>query len=276
MAVQSIDLYAQVTSDGLPWWRLQLSNWGNRGAGADADSIAYAGTIAEAAGVVIIGPDSTADQAVIDYTRTLSGPAIITPTPGALNQRSFTVGINKPGVALPGPLTVRSAFSTMFTDTYFKDGSPTELPFGTTEPLFEAPNLQLLFYPGQPIVPPYTKRNDMYRSSQTQFLAGTAEVLMAIWPVMGRSCKSLYFRATNDLVATVRVGAIVDYVTTQVGVAVPRAAEDTVNTVVINVNGTTGVQASVTTGRPMQWIGAYATRASGQGFINTQLIAQDC
>lgn len=274
MTVTSLYTYSQVLAAGYPFWRLQITNWGNRGAGADSDSIDYTGSIEAGAAAVMIGPDSTVDEINLAYYSTLIGPAVSILNPGSLNQLEFTVGVKRPVFNIPGPLAVGTSFSTMFTDTYFKDGDPAAQNFGTAEPLFEAPELQLLFYPTVPPLPPVPKRNDMYRSRQTAGGAGTSETLIGIWPVMGRSCKSLYFRATGDLVANIRVGGIIDVVSTSVGVPVSRAVEDTIGTAAIS--GVTGVQESITTGRPMQWISAYFTRVSGTGFINSVLFAEDC
>lgn len=281
MTIQSSFLYAQAVGAGLPFWRLQISNWGNRGAAADADSIVYTQPMKDSAAAIYIGPDSTVDEVIVNYNQILpTAPANPVFGPGdQRGQDSMTVGIRRPGIRLPGPLGIRTAYSTMFTDIYNKDGSAANLPFGTAEPLFEAPKLQLLVYPSPPKVLPERRRADMYRSSQT-LVNGDAgeEELIGIWPVMGRACKSLYFKATNtgDLVATVRVGGIVDYVTTQAGVAQPRVIEKTVNTATLTVNAATGVTAQCTTGRPMQWIAAYVTRISGTGFLETNLIAEDC
>jgi len=277
MTVQSLFLYSQIVGDGLPFWRLQISNWGNRGVGADATSVAYNQPIKDSAAAIVVGPDSTADEVIVNYNNVLQASALVVPNPGDLNQISQTVGITRPGLHLPGPLGIRTAYSTQFTDGYFKDGDPTVNPFGTLEPLFEAPNLELFLYPRPPKVPIFSKRNAMYRSRQPA--AGVdvgVETLIGIWPVMGRACKSIYFQATNDLVATVRVGGISAFITTQVGLPVARTFEKTVNTVTLTINGTTGVTAQCTTGRPMQWIAAYYTRVSGTGFINTNLIAEDC
>lgn len=280
MSIQSNFLYSQAVGAGLPFWRLEITNWGNRGAGADADSIAYTKPIKDSAAAIVIGPDSTVDQVIVGYNEVLNpGIAYVIPAPGNLNQISMTVGVKRPGFRLSGPLSVRTSYSTQFTDIYNKDGSPTNLPFGTAEPLFEAPRLQLLVYPTPPKVPIERRRNDMYRTVQTLVNGDIgAEELIGIWPVMGRGCKSLYFKAVNtgDLVATVRVGGIVDYVTTQVGLPSIRQVEKTVNNATLTVNAATGVTAQCTTGRPMQWIAAYVTRVSGTGLLDTVLIAEDC
>lgn len=276
MTVQSRLLYSQVLGAGLPFWRLELSNWGNRGAGADANSLQYQGRIDAGAAAIVIGPESTADEAVIRYNQGIGAPTAQAIFPGAVDQEELTIGVKKPGINLPGPLQVGTTFTTQFTDGYFRDGDPTGFPFGTLEPRFEAPTLQLLFYPRPPTNVAY-KRNDMYRSSRiaADGAIGT-ETLIAIWPVMGRACKSIYFRATGNLVATVRVGGIVDFVTTVLGLPQARVIEKTVNNVTLTVNATTGATAQCTTGRPMQWIAAYYTRVSGDGNIETNLIAEDC
>lgn len=279
MSVLSLKSYREALAAGDTFWRLEISNWGNRGTGADATSIAYPaaeGTPIDGAQYITIGPDSTADEAIITYQPPSSFNTLFTfPSPGINNQVSMSIGITRPGVMLPGELFVRTSLSTQFTDEYYRDGNPTVQAFGGIEPLFEAPRLQLLMYPFVPTMPAFPKRADMYRTMETNANADVgAETLIGIWPVMGRSCKALYFRATGTLVTAIRVGAVVDYVTTQVGLPVARPAEDTVQTA--NISAVSGVQESIITGRPMQWIAAYYTRTSGAGFINTQLIAQDC
>jgi hypothetical protein len=275
MSIQSLVTYQQALAAGDTFWRLQISNWGNRETGADANSIQYTGAV-DGAQYVTIGPESTADEVIVGYSAPSTfNRAFTIPNPGFQNQISMTVGITRPGVMLPGPLTIRTAMSTQFCDSYFRDGNPIVQNFGGLEPLFEAPSLQLLVYPYVPTMPALPKRADLYRHAQTSADADVGdETLIAIWPVMGRSCKALYFRATNDLVATIRVGAISYFTQTVVGNPSPRAVEDTVATA--DINATTGVQESIITGRPMQWVAVYYTRTSGTGFINTNLIAQDC
>jgi len=274
MAVVSLSTYRGALAAGDPFWRLQITNWGNRETGADANSIMYTDARVGGAQYVTIGPDSTADEVILDYSpAAITQQAFIVPNPGVTNQRSLTIGITRPGVMLPGELTIRTAYSTQFGDAYIRDGNPAGVPFGGLEPLFEAPQLQLITYFSVPTVPTLPKRCDMYRSRTTPAVAD-GEGLIGIWPVMGRSCKALYFRATNDLVATVRVGAISVFMGTSLGLPVNTPVEDTVTTA--SLNATTGVQESIITGRPMQWIAAYYTRTGGAGSIVTNLIAQDC
>jgi hypothetical protein len=276
MAVTSLSTYAAAIAAGNAFWRLQITNWGNRETGADANSIQYVEAPVQGVQYLAIGPDSTADEVIITYADpSLAQRAFTVPNPGFLNAISMTIGITKPGIVMPGPLTVRTALSTQFGDAYIRDGNPASQPFGGTEALFEAPTLQLLAYPETPTVPVSNKRNDMYRSSQVASAGDVGvEQLIGIWPVMGRSCKSIYFQGTGTLAASVRVGGIATYVLTSVGLPVPRTIEDTVGTA--TVDATTGTQASLSTGRPMQWLAAYMTRTGGAGSMTTILTASDC
>ena len=276
MAVTSVLTLDEALQKGLPFWRLQISNWGNRQTGADATSLRYpaSGTLTTSPQLVAIGPDSTADEALLEYNP-YSNTAFLAPNPGALDQETISIGLQKPGVFVPGPISVRTAFSTQFTDTYVKDGTPGNAAFGTSS-VFEAPTLQLLVYPaGSPITPVFAKRNLLYRSTSvdtTAFVLGT-EVPIAYWPVMGRGCKAIYMRATNTLVANVRIGLISTYEATNVGVVSPRIVEKTVGSGAIN--GNTAVSYARGTGLPGQWLAVYITPTAGAGFVQANLVASD-
>lgn len=284
MSVTSKSTYAQSIASGMPFWRLQITNWGNRGVNADTNSLEYIAAGVGSAQQIVMGPDSTADEVLIVYNDLSYTPQLLAKQnadinasfpPGDTSDIIVTIGIHKPGAMLPGPLRIRTAYSTQFYDTYYRDGDPNPSNFGGAEPLFERPTLQLLVYPEPPTVPIFAKRSDMYRNAAPDADSDVGEEqLIGIWPVMGRSCKSVYFRATGDLVGTVRVGGISTYIATSGGV-VNNVVEDTVSGG-IAVNAVTGVQASITTGRPMQFLAAYVTRTSGAGTIITNLVASDC
>jgi hypothetical protein len=276
MTVQSIATYAGAIESGMPFWRLQISNWGNRGATTDANSLTYVAAAIKGAQYVVIGPDSTADEVNVAYNDlAIQNTAFAVPNPGVLNQISMTVGINRPGVILGGDLTIRTAISTMFGDTYFRDGVAAAQTFGGAQPLFEAPNLQLLFYPQLPTAVPLPKRNDMYRSFETNATGDVgAETLIAIWPIMGRTKQAVFFRATGTLVGTIRVAVISSFVGNTVGAPTVRPAEDTV-AAALAIDATTGVQASSEPNRLAQYISLYYTRSAGAGTIISNLIASD-
>lgn len=255
---------------GMPFWRLQISNWGNVGTGADANSVQYVDGPVSSAQYVVIGPDSTADEVVIGYDDNALAFGNTGSSPLILGREQFTIGIVRPGAMLPGPLTVIATIATRFGDVYFKDGDPAAQPFGLTAPRFQPPEIQLLFYNVVPSVPTYTKRSMLHRTVFEAAGAVGVETLFGIWPVMGRSCKSVYFRATGTAVASVRVGGI----TASRTVGPPLLFETTVATNTINAN--TGVNASISTDRPMQWLAAYATTTAGAGAIQVEMTAQDC
>lgn len=261
MAITSRNTYAESVAAGMPFWRLDITTWGNTATGADPNSLQYTAAAVGSAQYLVIGPDSTADIVTASYRDNADNFVAKGSTPP-----SMSVGIVRPGVVLPGALIIDAYTSTLFGDTYYRDGDPNEHPFGGTEPLCEQPTLQLLAYTTTPANPVYPKRNDMYRTTTVE-LAGGGEQLVRIWPVMGRSCKAVYMRATGTAVATIRVGAIT---TGNAGAPI----EDTVTTA--DVNAVTGVQESIITGRPMQWLAVYATLTAGAGNLNVNLIAQDC
>lgn len=272
MAVTSALTSNQAVQAGLPFWRLQISNWGNRQTGADATSLRYPaiGNVDMSPQLISIGPDSTADEVLLEYNPYDNTPYLI-PSPGVLDQETISVGLQKPGVFVPGPFRLRTSFSTQFSDTYVKDGVPGSVAFGTAA-TFEAPTLQLLIYPnGSPITPVLPRRNLMYRSAST--VGGVGEQTIGIWPVMGRMCKSVYMRATGSLIATVRIGLISAYEATNAGVISPRVVERTVGTGTINA--TTAAAYARGTAMPAQWLAAYATVTGGAGSILTNLIASD-
>lgn len=276
MAVTSVLTLDEALQKGLPFWRLQISNWGNRQTGADATSLRYpaSGRINVSPQLITIGPDSTADEALLEYNPYYDG-AFTVPNPGVLDQETISIGLQKPAAFTPGPILVRTAFSTQFTDTYVKDGTAGNAAFGTSS-VFEAPTLQLLVYPsGSPITPVFAKRNLLYRSTSfdtTPLVLGT-EVPIAYWPVMGRGCKAIYMRATNTLVANVRIGLISTYEATSGGAPSPRIIEKTVGSGVIN--GVTAVSYARGTALPGQWLAVYITPTAGVGFAQANLVASD-
>lgn len=278
MAIQSIHTYKEVRSSFGPWWRLEVSNWGNRGALADTTSIVAPidNPPDGGAAAIFIGPDSTADQVIVNYVDPVPPPfATLFPNPGVLNQLRMTCGINEPFVDVPGPYFFSTAFSTQFTDLYFKDGVTAAQAFGTANPAFEAPLLQVISYLTPPTTPPSGKRNTMQRVRSTAAIGGQ-EATVAIWPVMGRKKISVYMRVDGTLVANPRIGAIADFVNTSLGLPAPVQFEDTISPAAVGaLDATTGAQFSFTTEQPMQWIAVYATQTAGAGTIFATLIASD-
>ena len=279
MTVQGTSTYASVVTSGMPFWRLEISNWGNRETNADANSLEYVDAPVNGGGQVIaIGPDSTVDTVIVAYQDLSMTPQLLTKLnididsfpPGTLNLIMESVSTVRPGVLLPGPLRVRAAQSSMYADTYYRDGDATTSPFGGGEPLFERPQLQLYVYPSLPGLSVPHRRSDMLRSTVTT-AAGVTETLIGIWPVAGRKTKAVYFRVTDTLTANVRVGLISGYVAGTAGSPLPRMVEDTLNTAAV----TATAQASMSSAVPCQYLAAYYTRTGGAGDVITNLIASD-
>lgn len=265
----------------MPFWRLEISNWGNRQTNADANSLEYVAAPVNGGGqVIVVGPDSTVDTVLVAYQDLSLTPQVLvklnndidTAAPGSINLIMESVSVVRPGVLLPGPLRIRAAESSMYADTYYRDGSSTTSPFGGGEPLFERPQLQLYVYPSLPQLFVPHRRADMLRSALTAASADVgAETLIGIWPVAGRKAKTVYVRATDTLEATIRVGMISGYVAGTVAVPLPRMVEDTLTTAAI----TPTAQASFSVPQLCQYLAVYYTRTAGAGNVVTNLTASD-
>lgn len=265
MAVTSPFTLQEAVSLGHMFWALEITNWGNLGTGADANSLVYTGSITHTAGMIAVGAESTVDQAVVTYTP----PQFVGKTP--ITPNTF-VGLECPGIVLPAPITVGAGLTPLFADTYLRDGNATPQAFGGAEPLFEAPFLQLMFYLQAPGVNgqfPATRRGTMIRRvAPVVPNAGTTETLLGIWPVMGRSKLAVYFGAAGNLVADVRVGVIPG----EYALGEP-PAEETAGTG--TVNATTGANAAVFPTQSCAFLAAYYTRTSGTGALRVKVVASD-
>jgi len=270
MADQTLYSYEVARELGMPFWRVEVTNWGNRETGADATSLLYpVAPTRGGAALIVVGPDSTVDQAIVNYNTGTAAPTA--PVPGVLDAVSMTLGLQRAGYQIPGPMQFRTAFSSMFGDTYVKDDGSAGAGLLGTNPVFEAPRLQLLVYERPALYAPPTRRNAMYRSAVVTATAG--EQTLAIWPVMGRLAKSVTFRATGTLVANVRVGLITDYVATSGGVASARPIETTEFTGAIAA--ATGNQVGKRITAPAQFLVAYFTLTGGAGDVVCNLVASD-
>jgi hypothetical protein len=265
MAVVSWHTYKQVRVNFGPWWRLDVNNWGNLGAAADATSLAapVAADVPDGgAAAVMIGPLSTVDEAIILYTDPVPNPAN---TLGTV-QRELTFGVNKPFIDVPGPYSFKAALTSQFSDTYFKDGTAAAQPFGSTNLDFEAPYLQTISYLTAPSVLPHRQRRDMFRESVRVAIAGT-EVTLGIWPVMGRKRISIWMNASNTLVANTRIGLI------SAGTAGTPAIERTFATGTINAGTGANYEAAITTAQ--SFVAAYFTQTAGAGNCSCFMLATD-
>lgn len=281
MTVMGTSTYARVVASAMPFWRLEISNWGNRQNNADANSLEYVEAPINGGGqVIVIGPESTVDTVLVAYQDLSLTPQLLaklnedieTFPPGTTNLIMQSVSVTRPGVLLPGPLRIRAAQSSMYADAYYRDGDATAYLFGGAESLFERPLLQLYIYPAlPPLVVPH-RRADMIRSTVTEASAATGvETLVGIWPVAGRKAKAVYVRATDLLEATIRVGMISSYVAGSVASPLPQMVEDTLATATV----TPTAQASFSVPQLCQYLAVYYTRTSGDGNLITNLTASD-
>lgn len=281
MTVMGTSTYARVVASAMPFWRLEITNWGNRQTNADANSLEYVADPINGGGqVLVIGPESTVDTVLVAYQDLSLTPQMLiklnqdiaTFPPGTTNLIMQSVSVARPGVLLPGPLRVRAAQSSMYADAYYRDGDAAAYPFGGAELLFERPVLQLYVYPALPQLFIPHRRADMIRSTVTKASAATGvETLVGVWPVAGRKAKAVYVRATDQLEATIRVGMISSYVAGSVASPLPQMVEDTLATAAV----TPTVQASFSAPQLCQYLAVYYTWTSGDGNLITNLTASD-
>lgn len=273
MTVVSPYTYAQAIGALAPYWWLEITRWGNRGASSVPGELTYDGVINGPVAGVAIGPDSTVSEVIVGYNSV--GPVFLTiaPFPGEVQAGTLTVGVNAPAGPLAGPLSVRVAMEGQFADTYMRDGATAASPFGAAEPLFEMPTLSLVCYAPSspnPIVP--ATRAPLIRSFDVVMGAG-AKTLVAIWPVSGRRRMRVSARAYGTAVGSFYVGRISYAVTTIAGLTVPRYAE--VLSSGVAVDATTGAQGEWSSQEPCQFLALYYTRTAGAGNLQGVLTATD-
>lgn len=276
MTIVSPFTYNETLGNNADIWTLQISNWGNRGAAGIAGDVTYSGSIPAGVQAVAIGPQSTVSEVIIDCD--LVGPRVLvqaTPVPGALLLNSLIAGVGAPLGPLAGSLTVRTAMQGQYGDTYIRDNATGTSAFGDAEPLFESPSLQLVFYGGRARAASFGHRRApmIRRATLTVPDAGTAQELVAIYPVSGREAKYITVRATGTLIGVVNIGLIGYIVTTPVATPVILSAEDLSANVA--VNGVTGAAGSFSSSVPCQFLAVYFTRTSGLGDVQTIFTAID-
>ena len=209
---------------------------------------------------------------MIQFTPFFTTIALV-PSPETYNQAFMQrLSVPRPSTQLPGPLFVRCDAINFYTDIYFPDGTPAQQPFGGTEPRFESPVIDLVFYlkiPGQ--VP--SQRNPMFRRilEDATTHIGHGEQLIAIWPSWGASRSRSMRERRMNMVGTVRLGAI-SY--SYQGTPSVVTTETTIGTA--NVNGTAGTEALITQSVNAQYLAAYYTASAGTaGFIEGHMLADD-
>ncbi len=272
MTVISPYTYAQAAAFS-PYWQLEVTRWGNRGASSVPGELAYQGVIGGPVAGVAIGPDSTVAEAIVGFNSV--GPTFATtaPSPGEVQPGTLSVGVNAPAGPLAGPLSVRVAMQGQFADGYVRDGGTSVSNFGALEPLFEMPKLSLMFYmpTTRALLAPAT-RVPMTRSFDVVMGAG-AVTLVAIWPVSGRKRMNVRARAYGTAVGSFFVGQISYQVDTVLGVAAPAYAE--VLSPANAVSGVSGAQAVWSSDVPCQFLALYYTKSGGNGDLQGVMTAVD-
>jgi hypothetical protein len=259
--------YGRAQAAGLPIFRLMLSNWGNEGVSADANSLTYGGAASELLGsafVVAVAPNSTVDKAIIAYQ--------FVPLVASAPSQQQNIGVGVPLSFITGPVQV-NAGGGRFTDTYFRDGDTNLYPFGGAEALFERPELDLDFYLRAPVAAVPLKRSPLVRRTGAAMTDGggptPAEQLVHFYPFMGRHRGVVSFRATGTAVATVRVGMITT------GVTVPIVPPIEATAATGTVDATTGAQAMVELTGPAEYVSIYYTLTAGAGDLVVDVYAYD-
>ncbi len=275
MTIVSPFTYAESIGAAAPTWQLDITKWGNRGAGGVVGDLAYTGSIPGGVQAVAIGPDSTVSEVIIDHNLVGAvGFATTTPTPGQIIAGSLTVGVGAPAGPLAGPLAVRTAMQGQYADAYFVDGDPVAKNFGGLAALFEVPKLSLIFYSptARNIVIP-TVRAPLIRRFKAANMGATAKTLVGIWPVSGRKNIRVSVAARGGAAAAdVFVGLISYVVDTEAGVPAFSATEVLSNA--IAVSGVTGAMGAFVSTAPCQYLAVYYTR-TGVGDLDGEVFATD-
>lgn len=272
MTVNSPYTYAQAAPFS-PYWWLNVTRWGNRGASSVAGDLTYQGTIDGPVRGIAIGPDSTVPEVIIGFNSVGPTFAQLAPAPGQILEGTLTVGVNAPAGPLAGPLVVRTAMQGQFGDSYMRDNAAVASDFGIAEPLFEIPKLSLVFYlpaTNSPIVP--ATRAPMIRPFDV-VMGADPVTLVAIWPVSGRRRMRVSARAYGTAVGNFFIGQIAYAVDTVVGVAQPMFSE--VLSTPIPVASGSGVQGAWESTASCQFLALYYTRTAGAGNLQGVMTAVD-
>lgn len=219
---------------GLPVYPITLTNWGNTGASADANSFSFSltGKFQNSLVGMAIDPTSMVDRVeIVGWGGPNSGVLATTPTDIGFNASSsigsmllskeapFLFPVVRPTKAIAtawnaaNTITFRALASQIFGDTYFKQGTVAAQTFGGAlgGNIFPAnmPTLRVLLFLRTPVVVPSMR--SPYTASWRQTFAGAgAEALVRVIPVHGRKTIRAAFRTFSGAgQATIRVtGAI--------------------------------------------------------------------
>lgn len=257
----------QVLKLGRPYWKIELDNWGNEGADADANSLIYdivpENSDGVGASIVTIAPDSTVDAVqLVSFTES--------------EENLIHVGVGAPAVLATNVYQILAGGSfysppTAFEDTYLAENDATPQTFGTAlGGFFETPTLRLLWYVSA--IPPmlsFYQRTPMVRNATLLVTSGTTERIVHVWPVSGRNSITIVASGyaigeVPSLIGTVRIETISS--TPNIGRTV--VASGQVNTVL-------GYTVTTVITTPCAFVAVYFTRASGSGDINVKMVAND-
>lgn len=197
-------------------YELRLTNWGNIGAGADANSL-RSNTVGRPILGAAISPDSDVPACIItrDLGRMSSAPILVAGT--VANQDIVLTA----GTPLLFPQAAGQTWSNaieairvyplgqdLFGDTYRLENGTTT-PFGTTLPLtqFAAPELKvLLLFRGNALLA--SPRRD-FRTQGTHIFGGGSEELVYAVPALGRRAMRVTARTEAGTTVDLRVTALV-------------------------------------------------------------------
>lgn len=178
---------------------IALTEWGNLGTGADANSLQYpvAGErqgIIPSLAAIAIAPRSTVDRVIVRQT---PGPSIVNVSPvipaDLFRPDEFEVSVNAPAlISTPGAITIRAHETSWYDDSYVQNGQlALASNFGGANDDFIKPILRLLLYfrppIGTPVRVPYYFP-DRESNATRELLAadeGTEQTLFIV-PAAGR------------------------------------------------------------------------------------------
>lgn len=214
-------------------YELILSNWGNRGVGADVQSLVYPGRPSDeplpSVTGIAISPRSEVDRVYVGYTpNPLLKAPVLNPYPaGGVNPQDVLVSVDRPWFGqLNGPLAIRADPEQWFGDTYLPAGAPVA-PFGTVlaPTVFQAPTLRLLLFL-RGLASQGMRRSPLAHSDfiePTGPAGPVAEQLVRVFNVHGRRRVRIMLRGvlTGGGTVQVRVGGVVSGVSGLSGPSTP-------------------------------------------------------
>jgi len=253
-------------------YELRLSNWGNVGAGQDANSYRSPIFVRPVLGVAI-SPDSDVPACIVQ--RSL-GPLATSSifVAGSVGQEDLVLNKGTP-LLFPqaAPIRINALGQDLFGDTY-TDSVGASQPFGTTQPLtvFGAPELKVLFLlSGSALL---ASPRNAFNVQATHTFAGGGEELVYAVPILGRRAVRVTARTAAGTTVTLRTTIIVGrwFRPPGFGPVIDNTKEAQLSTTAIGAATTATVLA---TDPEAPWLLIKATRTVGGGTLTWTARASD-